>query len=492
MFLLLININIHLLLLLFSQSEEEVITEQQYLEQCNVNMKEKLLAMTPSDESDVSDDGQDEFIETNVDPNAYTISDEDDDSNDSLMNKFLKSKIKSEIQDSFVKSDENTETIRTDQVENPAENNDIQSMDADEGNENANQSQLADNSREDELMPEPVEEPLNLEKKSSAKSTPRKRSLEDTDTDTDSKSDKATAAKRDKMDAMIFSKNLFNNFSDDESMKKLAEDDEDDDDRSDSEKTSIDSDCEILDVSMFKSNKKTKEISASKISKALANAKKQSEPRPKAPSDCISLSSDSDLDLEEVSGAVEKDDEENDESKSRVPRRMLRTDQLAGETKLAQKEESDRIKRLDSKNERLSQVLSQSQRHDDDLEEVILDYDSKTKTSISVHPDIVKYLKKHQIDGVKFMYDTCYGSVDSIEKYPGSGCILAHCMGLGKTLQLIALLHTIIRYAQLKTNKILVICPKSTVMNWADEIQRWLGPVKSGRRIKVFHFPDSS
>lgn len=40
-----------------------------------------------------------------------------------------------------------------------------------------------------------------------------------------------------------------------------------------------------------------------------------------------------------------------------------------------------------------------------------------------------------QIAGVKFMYDCCYGSVDSIDKHPGSGCILAHCMGLGKTLQ---------------------------------------------------------
>ena len=40
-----------------------------------------------------------------------------------------------------------------------------------------------------------------------------------------------------------------------------------------------------------------------------------------------------------------------------------------------------------------------------------------------------------QVDGIKFMYDSCYGSVDNLEKYPGSGCVLAHCMGLGKTLQ---------------------------------------------------------
>lgn len=33
------------------------------------------------------------------------------------------------------------------------------------------------------------------------------------------------------------------------------------------------------------------------------------------------------------------------------------------------------------------------------------------------------------------MWDCCCESVKKIEKSVGSGCILAHCMGLGKTLQ---------------------------------------------------------
>lgn len=58
--------------------------------------------------------------------------------------------------------------------------------------------------------------------------------------------------------------------------------------------------------------------------------------------------------------------------------------------------------------------------------------------------------------------------------------------------QLIGLLHTVIHYPQLKTNKVLVICPKSTVMNWSDEIERWLEPVQGGRKLEVFHFPEAS
>lgn len=33
------------------------------------------------------------------------------------------------------------------------------------------------------------------------------------------------------------------------------------------------------------------------------------------------------------------------------------------------------------------------------------------------------------------MWDCCCESVKKVEKSSGSGCILAHCMGLGKTLQ---------------------------------------------------------
>ncbi|XP_046869020.1 transcriptional regulator ATRX-like isoform X2 [Drosophila willistoni] len=188
---------------------------------------------------------------------------------------------------------------------------------------------------------------------------------------------------------------------------------------------------------------------------------------------------------------IEAVEAEPTEEKSRLIKPMLRIDQLANETRAAQKSESDRIKRLEKQHTLLSKALknnAMSIKND----ELILDYIESEKTFIKVDADIVKQLKPHQIDGVRFMYDSCFGGSNHNLKVSGSGCILAHCMGLGKTLQLIALLHTVISYQVLNTKKVMILCPKSTVMNWADEFHRWLGPLNRNNHIKIYVFPDSS
>lgn len=221
-----------------------------------------------------------------------------------------------------------------------------------------------------------------------------------------------------------------------------------------------------------------------KLDKMLSDAEKRKRIS-KIDEELISLSSESEnSDVEEI------DAEPNQSAKPRAIKPMLRPDQLAGETIKAQKHENERIARLEKKNNMLEKVLKENP-DVNKSKDLILDYIKETKTFIKVHPDIVKLLKPHQFDGVRFMYDSCYGGVDALKKSPGSGCILAHCMGLGKTLQLIALLHTVITYKELKTTKILVLCPKSTVMNWADEIIRWLGPLRQ-KNLKVYTFNDTS
>lgn len=52
------------------------------------------------------------------------------------------------------------------------------------------------------------------------------------------------------------------------------------------------------------------------------------------------------------------------------------------------------------------------------------------------------------------------------------GCILAHAMGLGKSLQTIALLHTYHGY--FPGHRSLLIVPANVLGNWKEEFVKWL------------------
>ena len=86
------------------------------------------------------------------------------------------------------------------------------------------------------------------------------------------------------------------------------------------------------------------------------------------------------------------------------------------------------------------------------------------------------------------MWDSVFESQEKVEKgdVPG-GAILAHCMGLGKTLQTIGLVHTVHTNFEEKIARVLVLCPVNVVKNWTDEFAKWL---KGDLEIEVYEMSD--
>ena len=88
------------------------------------------------------------------------------------------------------------------------------------------------------------------------------------------------------------------------------------------------------------------------------------------------------------------------------------------------------------------------------------------------------------------MYDSCFENLEMVASgHSGSGCLLAHCMGLGKTLQVISLLHTLLAHGGLtKIKRVIVMLPINVQTNWASEVKKWTKPCKS-YKMKVFQLP---
>ncbi|CAH0387949.1 unnamed protein product [Bemisia tabaci] len=155
-------------------------------------------------------------------------------------------------------------------------------------------------------------------------------------------------------------------------------------------------------------------------------------------------------------------------------RKVISVEEMTAESKRAAKEEEERQKRLSEKEKWLSQTFTEPE-----PEKLVLDADEETKQPIvTVHPGLMRILKKHQVEGLRFMWNSCFESIKLVNSSAGSGCVLAHCMGLGKSLQIVALVHTIMCHPQLNLRTVLIICPKTVVLNWGDEFKKWLRYIK--------------
>lgn len=97
---------------------------------------------------------------------------------------------------------------------------------------------------------------------------------------------------------------------------------------------------------------------------------------------------------------------------------------------------------------------------------------NERESDIYVAPQIARVIKPHQIGGVRFLYDNIIESIELFEKSTGFGCILAHSMGLGKTLQLVCFCDIFLRHTISKT--VLIIMPINTLQNWVNEFNMWI------------------
>ncbi|KAB5571087.1 hypothetical protein PHYPO_G00220900 [Pangasianodon hypophthalmus] len=173
-------------------------------------------------------------------------------------------------------------------------------------------------------------------------------------------------------------------------------------------------------------------------------------------------------------------------------RKILKDDKLRSETQNALKEEEERRKRIAEK-ERLREKLRETIVVEESSQiacpittKLVLDEDEETKEPlVQVHRNMVTKLKPHQVDGVQFIWDCCCESVKKTQKSAGSGCILAHCMGLGKTLQVVTFLHTVLLCEKLDFSTALVVCPLNTVLNWLNEFEKWQEGLQDEESLEV-------
>ncbi|KAK3997257.1 protein chromatin remodeling 20 [Cladorrhinum sp. PSN332] len=174
------------------------------------------------------------------------------------------------------------------------------------------------------------------------------------------------------------------------------------------------------------------------------------------------------------------DDSSNGELGTPAKKRRRRkvVNQEAKKMRIATLEQN---KEFDRRRQRLQQNLATGIVPSNKTRLIVNETKEEGQPLIFINDHIGGRIKDHQIDGVRFMWN--HVVVNSSVR---QGCLLAHTMGLGKTMQVITLLVVIAEASasenpsirdqipeSLRASKTLILCPAGLVENWFDELCIW-------------------
>ncbi|OJJ87151.1 putative SNF2 family helicase/ATPase [Aspergillus glaucus CBS 516.65] len=147
-------------------------------------------------------------------------------------------------------------------------------------------------------------------------------------------------------------------------------------------------------------------------------------------------------------------------------------------TKLNQESAQERVQNQENQREKLQKTWENMGISNDDPRHQVVSFGDP---AIYLPSHIGTRVKPHQLRGVQFMWR------ELIEDKNQQGCLLAHTMGLGKTMQVISLLSTIaaatasddVRIRKqvpehLHRSQTLILCPSSLIDNWFEEFLMWM------------------
>ncbi|KAB8349545.1 hypothetical protein FH972_023571 [Carpinus fangiana] len=181
-------------------------------------------------------------------------------------------------------------------------------------------------------------------------------------------------------------------------------------------------------------------------------------------------------------GADSDEDQESDDEMNTLdtPRKRKRVVKVSKRGKDLQADAAARRQAEELRVQQNMVDLQSSQQGIEELKTSINPGKKEDEEYININSFIARRIKDYQIEGVRFMWREV-----TVTGHAAQGCLLAHTMGLGKTMQTITLLVTIVEAAAsstlreqlpepLRNPRFLILCPPGLIENWKAEFNQWV------------------